>query len=339
MPLMFLSGKERRANGEIITGNHILRAMGNIPVYYTRPDTPLSMLIRTIDIGHEVHNILGPGTGIYGTGFPFSGGFNLLLDSCGPPPLIQEIQRYTNQQRDKAYELLGPKGSEAYHCLSEGVMPEHSMLGAGGSGTDYTEQIYNCPHCEPSLQQLCAPVPDLDICAIVDDYPSPEVLLQIDMAGQRRNLHSKYSNVPNIMQAYANLDHSLPPLAIDFVIVKRGDIVERLPYIQSGNWVNLKIPCQMIRHGTQTYRSNFLDFGKDVVLNLQAIKKDQAIHPLLEATVTGLLSTTSSDDLLTTFYNTATATNRWLYTDPVIQSTVKLRHDLIRSQGLKSIES
>ena len=65
MPLMFLSGKERRANGEIITGNHILRAMDNIPVYYARPDTPLTMLQRTVEMGRVVREILGPGTGIY----------------------------------------------------------------------------------------------------------------------------------------------------------------------------------------------------------------------------------------------------------------------------------
>ena len=339
MPLMFLSGKERRANGEIITGNHILRAMDNIPVYYARPDTPLTMLQRTVEMGRVVREVLGPGTGIYANGYPCSGGYSLLIDSYNTPPLVQEIQRHIMQERDNARTLLGNRASDRYHCLSKGAMSEANMIGTAGGKIDYTEQIYKCPHCKPSVQRLFASFPDVDIYAIVDDCPPPEVLSRIDMEGRRRGLFQKYTNLPGIIQAYANLGDTSPPLAIDYFMVKKDDIRKILGAIKGCDWVNLKVPCQMLRNGTQTYRPSFLEFGKNLVLDLQLIFPDGEMHVLLENAVTELLNTISSDDLLSMFQDNSTASSKLLYADPVIQRAVKLRHDMIRSQGLKSLES
>lgn len=326
-----------QAPREIITGSFVMKAVDNIPKYFARPDTPLKMMRRTIEMCQVVSEMLGGDTGIYANGFPFSGGYNLLVNSSEPPPIVQEIQRYTKQKSNDVNELLTDKAHVPYHCLSDGIMPEHTMVGVDGKGTDYTEQIYRCPHCNPRVQQIFAPFPDIDIYAIVKDYPSPEKLLDITRLGENMGLYPKYKNLSGIINSFANFDETNPPpLSIDYFFVTESDVLEKLNNFNEKDWVNLKVPCQMVRFGTQTFRKDFLELGKNLGLDIQTIISKGKMHQLIEQATKKLLETDSSR-LLNDFQKNSTSSSKLLYTDPVIAETVKLRHDMIRSEGMSSL--
>ncbi len=339
---MALHGKEHQsiqepAPRETITGNVILKAADNLSKYFAKPSTPFEMMQRTIEMCQVVNEILGENAGIYTNGFPFSGGYNLIVNSNKTPPTVQEIQRYTSQKSADIKKLLGDKLSEPYHCLNEGAMLEHTMIRADGQGIDFTEQIYRCPHCNPKVQQIFAPFPDIDIYAIVKEYPSPDILLEIAKHGEERDLFPKYKNLHGILSYFANfkLDSSAP-LAIDYFFVTESDIEERLSLLNKRDWINLKVPCQMVRFGTQTFRSDFLELGKNLGLDIQTISSKGKIHSLIEDATKKLLKN-DSNQLLDNFLQQSKSSSRLLYTDPVISETVKMRHNIIRTEGMNSI--
>lgn len=322
---------------EVITGDTIIKAINNVPKYFARLDTPIKMMNRTIEMCQVLNEMLGGNEGIYANGFPFSGGYNLLVNRDCPPPSVQEVQRHTKQNSTKVSELLGDKASEPYHCLSNGEMPENRMVRVDGNGTDYTKQIYNCPHCSPTVQQIFAPFPDIDIYTIVKDYPSSEKLIDITKQGEIRGLYPKYKNLRGIINAFANLNEALPPpLPIDYFFITESDIVNRLVALNNNGWINLKVPCQMVRFGTQTYRKDFLELGKNLGLDIQTIISNGKIHELIERATKKLLET-DTNQLLGNFQQFSNSSSKLLYADPVIKESVKLRHDLIREEGMKSL--
>lgn len=322
---------------ETITGNIILKAADNVPKYFAKPSTPFEMMQRTVEMCQVVNEILGENAGIYTNGFPFSGGYNLIVNSSKTPPIVQEIQGYTSQKSADIEKLLGDKLSKPYHCLNEGAMLEHAMIKADGQGIDFTEQIYRCPHCSPKVQQIFAPFPDIDIYAIVKEYPSPDILFEIAKQGEERDLYPKYKNLYGIISYFANSKLVSPaPLAIDYFFVTESDIEERLNLLNKRDWINLKVPCQMVRFGTQTFRSDFLELGKNIGLDIQTITSKGKIHKLIEGATKRLLEN-DSNQLLDDFLQKSTSSSRLLYTDPVISATVKMRHNMIRTEGMNSI--
>lgn len=325
---------------EKVTYGKLVKAIENISFFYKNPKTPIMMAARTIEIADKTLRILsGECINIYSNGYPFSGGYNLLLNG-EQTPIVSEIVRFTDQQKSELEAQIKNPLKE-YHCLGEGIMKEEQMLSPDGKGMDFTEQIYKCPECQPPLQKLFYPFPDLDLYILVDEYPSVEALHQIQEVGRGLGLFPKYTNLSGMLNFFArNSDPSnKPPLAIDYFFVKKEDVKNTLQAFSDGSdWVNLKIACQMIRYGTQTFRGSFLEIGKNLTLDLQPMKQtDQQLKTNLEAVLQLFLTKNTTEDLLERFSRTSKSSSKNLYSDSVIQESVGLRHKLIREQGLVDI--
>lgn len=332
--------KEVFAPVEKVTYGKLVKAIENISFFYENPKTPIIMANRTIEIADRTLRILsGKGINIYSNGYPFSGGYNLLFNG-EQTPIVNEIVRFTNQQKSELEAQIQNPLRE-YHCLGDGIIREEQMLSPDGKGTDFTEQIYDCFECQPSLQKLFYPFPDIDLYILVDEYPSVEALHQIQQAGRNLGLFPKYINLSGIVNFFAGNSDPLsnPPMAIDYFFVKKEIVKNTLQsFLDGDNWVNLKIACQMIRYGTQTFRSSFLEFGKNLTFDLQPIKQtDQQLKTILETILQSFLEKKRTDELLKEFAKTSKSSSKNLYSDPVIKESIYLRHKLIREQGLVDI--
>lgn len=246
-----------------VTFGKISKALENAIAYYKDPATPSRLIERETEMCQQIkkHCCLKI-KAFYGSGYPF---WAYYTQKDKNAPLIHEIIRHI---RDFKRIVDSNDPDKPHHCLSE--FDETKLVTTFKKGLNLRKTAYRCKKCKPNIPEIFYVMPDGDVYFIVDKYPNQKEIAKIEQVGKAQGFFPLYSSLNEIIESFAN-NEKIPKMSFDYVFVKKDDFVKKLK--STCSWQKAKIPCMILRYGTESIRKNWLDLGWNMVLGLQPFKQ------------------------------------------------------------------
>jgi len=271
-----------------VTYGRISQALDGVIAYYRNPFANQRLLEREMELCRRVKSELGDNArAFYGTGYPFWAYYSIGRENA---PLTAELVRFISEVKG----LIKLDGKTPHHCLSQ--LNEARLRTPFREGIDLGDIGYDrCVQCSPTIFQIFYAMPDADIYIIVGRYPTSNELNRVEAAGAGLGFFPLYRNLEGIINSFAAGQEA--PMKCDYVFVTQNEFTASLE--RGTDWQALRVPCMLLRYGTESFRENWLDVGADMVFSLQPFAQhDQSVRATFERYLIELFSSRSSDEIL-----------------------------------------